>query len=143
MPVRSAEATWKGNLASGQGWIKTETAAVEGTYSAKSRFEEGAGTNPEELLGAAHAGCFSMALSHALSEAGHTPNAVDTTASVTIEKQGDGFAITAIALVTTCDVPGIDRQTFQSIAEDAKQNCPVSQALRSVPISLDAELVGS
>lgn len=143
MPIRTAEATWKGDLATGKGWIKGETGAVEGTFSAGSRFEDGKGTNPEELLGAAHAGCFSMALSHELAEAGHTPNSVDTTAKVTIEKQGGGFAITGIVLVTKCDVPGIDSEKFHSIANGAKENCPVSQALRAVPISLEAELVSS
>ena len=143
MPIRRAEATWKSDLAGAHGWIKTETGALEATYSAASRFEEGTGTNPEELLGAAHAGCFSMALSNELSEAGHKPNAVDTTAKVTIEKQGEGFAITSIALSTKCDVPGIDHETFHSIANGAKENCPVSKALSAVPISLEAELVSS
>lgn len=141
MPVRKAEAMWKGDLASGHGWVKSESGAVEGTYSAASRFESGSGTNPEELLGAAHAGCFSMALSHELAQAGHTPIAVDTTARVTIEKQAGGFAITAIALSTKCDVPGIDSETFQTLAHDAKENCPVSRALKAVPISLEADLV--
>ena len=143
MPIRRAEATWKGDLQSGHGWLKSETGAVEGTFSAASRFEDGKGTNPEELLGAAHAGCFSMALSHELAQAGHTPNAVDTTAKVTIEKQGDGFTITGIALSTKCDVPGIDSEKFHEIANAAKENCPVSRALQAVPISLEAELVGS
>jgi osmotically inducible protein OsmC len=140
MPLRHAEATWKGDLKSGQGWLKSETGSVEGTYSASSRFEDGKGTNPEELLGAAHAGCFSMALSLMLSEQGYKPEAVDTNAAVRLEKQDSGYAITAITLSTKCDVPGIDRETFLSIAEKAKSGCPVSRAL-AVPISLEAELV--
>jgi lipoyl-dependent peroxiredoxin len=140
MPIRKAQAIWSGNLANGTGRIRSETGTVEGTYSAASRFETGSGTNPEELLGAAHAACFSMALSHELAEAGFTPNSVDTTAKVSIEKGDGGFAITGVVLVTTADVPGIDAETFQSIAEGAKNGCPVSRALASVPIVLEAQL---
>lgn len=142
MPVRSAEATWKGDLKSGHGWIKSETDALNGTYSAASRFEDGSGTNPEELIGAAHAGCYSMALSLLLSGEGHKPEAIDTRAEVTIEKQGDGYAITGIALSTKCDVPGITAEEFDKFANQAKEGCPVSKAL-SVPISLTAELVSA
>ena len=140
MAVRKAQAIWKGNLAQGTGTVSSETGSVNGTYSAASRFESGAGTNPEELLGAAHAACFSMALSHELAEAGHKPVSVDTTARVSIEKADGGFTITRIDLVTTADVPGIDDATFQSIAKGAKSGCPVSRALSSVPISLVATL---
>ncbi|MFW5684066.1 MAG: OsmC family protein [Spirochaetota bacterium] len=143
MPVRHAEATWKGDLKSGEGWLKSETGAIEGKFSAASRFEDGSGTNPEELIGAAHAGCYSMAFSLMLSEAGFTAKAIDTKAAVTIEKSGDGFAITGIALKTQADVPGIDSDRFASIAEEAKAGCPVSKALSSVPISLEADLVAS
>jgi osmotically inducible protein OsmC len=140
MATRKAQAVWRGDLAAGSGQVHSETGSVDGSYSAASRFESGVGTNPEELLGAAHAACFSMALSHELAEAGHRPNAVNTTAKVEIEKTGGGFAITQIVLSTTAEVPGIDETTFQSIAENAKINCPVSQALRSVPIELEAVL---
>lgn len=143
MPTRRAEATWKGDLKSGQGWVKTETGALDGTFSAASRFEDGAGTNPDELLGAAHAGCFSMALSLMLGEEGHRPEAIDTTADVTIEAKGGGYAITGIALKTKADVPGISNDAFQAIANRAKEGCPVSQALKAVPVSLEAELVSS
>lgn len=143
MPTRRAEATWKGDLKGGEGWLKAETGAVEGTFSAASRFESGSGTNPEELLGAAHAGCFSMALSLMLGEEGYTPKGIDTKAAVTIEKEGDGFAITKIALETQADVPGIDDATFANITQKAKEGCPVSVALRAVPIELKAELVSS
>jgi osmotically inducible protein OsmC len=143
MPTRRAEATWKGDLKSGQGWFKGETGAVEGTFTAGSRFENESGSNPEELLGAAHAGCFSQAFSLELTKAGFTPEAIDTTAHVTIEKQGDGFAITGISLTTKADVPGISNEQFQKIAEGAKTGCPVSQALKAVPISLEATLVSS
>lgn len=143
MPVRHAEATWKGDLKTGEGWFKSESGAVEGTFSAGSRFENAKGSNPDELLGAAHAGCFSMALSLALGEEGFTPKAIDTKAAVTIEKKGDGFAITGITLSTKADVPNIDEATFTKIANAAKEGCPVSQALKAVPIQLEAELVSS
>ncbi|TVQ28393.1 MAG: OsmC family peroxiredoxin [Spirochaetaceae bacterium] len=143
MPVRKAEATWKGDLKGGEGWLKSASGNVQGKYSAASRFEDGTGTNPEELIAAAHAGCYSMALSAELSGAGHVPTSVDTTAKVTIEKQGGGFAITGIALSTKAIVPGISPGDFKSIAEAAKTGCPVSKALASVPITLTAELVSA
>lgn len=141
MPVRKAEASWKGGLKKGEGWLKSQTGAVEGTYSASSRFESGSGTNPEELIAAAHAGCFSMALSGMLGEAGHEPEAIDTVASVTIEKKGDGFAITGIHLKTQVKVQGMNREEVLKQAENAKKGCPVSQALKSVPITLETEVV--
>jgi osmotically inducible protein OsmC len=141
MPVRHAEATWNGEFKTGSGWLKSETGAVSGTFSAGSRFEEDKGTNPEELIGAAHAGCFSMAFSLMLGEEGYTPKSIDTKAAVTIEKKGEGFAITSIALSTKCEIPEIDKATFEKIAEKAKGGCPVSQALQAVPITLEAELV--
>lgn len=141
MPVRNASAEWRGNLIDGQGTMALGSGAYEGKYSFASRFEAGPGTNPEELIGAAHAGCFSMALSGLLAAAGFTPASVKTTARVKIEKEGDGFSITHIALNTDAQVPGIDRETFQRIANDAKVGCPVSRALAAVPeITLDATL---
>jgi osmotically inducible protein OsmC len=114
--------------------------AFEGSYSFESRFEEGEGTNPEELIAAAHAGCFSMAFAGDLQRAGHKPQSVATTARVTVEKSGDGFAITRIALDSTASVPDIDDDEFQQIAAASKEGCPVSQALSAVPITLDAKL---
>ena len=141
MPVRGAEAEWKGNLASGKGTMRLGSGAFEGSYSFGSRFEHGSGTNPEELIGAAHAGCFSMALSHMLSEAGHIPDVVHTTAKVHIDKVDDGFKITTIELETAGKVPGIDEKTFQEKAEAAKEGCPVSKALAGTEIRLEAELL--
>jgi osmotically inducible protein OsmC len=140
MAVRTADAEWKGSLAQGTGTLTTESGALSSPYSFQSRFEEGDGTNPEELLAAAHAGCYSMALSHALAEAGHAPESVHTTAHVTLDSEGEGFAITAIQLVCRARVPGLDGGTFLEHAEDAKVGCPVSKALASVEISLDAAL---
>ena len=141
MPVRTAEAEWKGNLSRGSGRMKLGSGAFEGSYSFVSRFEDGAGSNPEELIGAAHAGCFSMALSHMLSEAGHIPDVVHTSAKVHIDKVDDGFKITSIELVTQGKVPGITEETFQEKAEAAKEGCPVSQALAGTEIKLQAELL--
>lgn len=115
--------------------------AYEGPYSFQSRFEDGAGTNPEELIGAAHAGCFSMAFSAALSGEGHEPKRIDTNARVHLDKVGEGFAITRIELETEAEVPGIDRDAFQKLADGAKANCPVSKALAGAEISLKARLV--
>jgi osmotically inducible protein OsmC len=109
--------------------MKTGRGGLQGNYSFKSRFEEGEGTNPEELIGAAHAGCFSMAFANALSQAGFVPTSVDTTARVALERTDAGFAITRIELETKGDVPGIDESTFQKIAADAKENCPISKLL--------------
>ena len=141
MPVRTAEAEWKGNLSRGSGRMKLGSGAFEGSYSFVSRFEDGPGSNPEELIGAAHAGCFSMALSHMLSEAGHIPDVVHTSAKVHIDKVEDGFKITSIELVTQGKVPGIDEETFREKAEAAKEGCPVSQALAGTEIKLQAELL--
>src|ERR1700704_3051993 len=141
MPVRKAEAEWRGTLREGSGRIKVESGAFEGNYSFGSRFENAQGTNPEELLGAAHAGCFSMALAAGLTKAGLKPTRVATTASVTIDKVGDAFAITKIELDCQATVPGIDDAAFQKEANGAKENCPLSKALKSVPITLKATLV--
>lgn len=134
MPVRTAEAEWRGSLADGDGSMRMRSGAYEGSYSAGSRFQEDPGTNPEELIAAAHAGCFSMALSGALGKAGHPPKSIRTTARVTIAKVGAGFEITGIELDTEGDVPGIDEEAFREAAEGAKENCPVSKALRATPI---------
>ena len=141
MPTRSAEATWEGNLKEGKGTMKFAGGGYEGPYSFASRFESGKGTNPEELIAAAHAGCFSMALSHALAQAGFTPKRVHTTARVHLEKTADGFGIPRIDLQTEAEVPGISDDAFRQQAEQAKQNCPVSKLLKAAQITLDARLV--
>lgn len=140
MPVRQAEAEWNGNLGEGSGRMKTGSGSFEGSYSFGSRFEESAGTNPEELVAAAHAGCFSMALANQLSKAGHEPKSVKTTARVHLEKGADGFSITKIELKCHVQVPGIDEATFRAKADAAKTGCPVSKALSAVEITLDARL---
>ena len=138
MPTRKAEAEWNGNLREGTGRVKF--GGFDQPYSFASRFESGKGTNPEELIAAAHAGCFSMALSNGLAKAGHAPKRVHTTAAVTLDKVGEGFEITGIELICDADVPGIDDATFQQQANSAKENCPVSKALRATKISLKARL---
>jgi osmotically inducible protein OsmC len=141
MPRRTASARWNGPFQEGQGTMRMASGAYEGPYSAQSRFEEGDGTNPEELIAAAHAGCFSMALSLVLGNAGYEPESIETDATVHIEQVGEGFGITRIELRTRASVPGIDEDEFQQQAEAAKENCPVSQALRAVDsIELEAEL---
>ena len=142
MPVRKADAVWEGDIRGGNGKVSLGSGAFEGRYSFGSRFEEGAGTNPEELIGAAHAGCFSMALSGGLGRGGHTPKRIATTAKVHIEKVGEGFSITRIELDTQAEVPGIDDATFQEFANKAKEGCPVSKALAGTQITLNAKLVG-
>jgi osmotically inducible protein OsmC len=141
MAVRKAEAEWKGSLREGGGQVKLGSGAFEGKYSFASRFEEAGGTNPEELIAAAHAGCFSMALAAGLTRAGHVPTRVHTTASVRLEKVGEAFEITRIELECEAEVPGIDDDGFHAQATAAKENCPVSKALRSVEIILHAKLV--
>jgi len=142
MPTRKAEAEWQGNLAEGSGRLKVGSGAFDGPYSFKSRFEEGqSATNPEELIGAAHAGCFTMALTAQLSRAGFTPARIRTGATVTLDKVGDAFAITRIDLDTTAEVPGLDDQTFQRYALEAKRDCPVSKALAGTTIHLTAKLL--
>lgn len=140
MPKRDGNAVWNGGLKDGNGTIKVGDALFEGQYSFSSRFEEGEGTNPEELIAAAHAGCYSMAFSAELEAAGFTPNSVSTKASVWLEKVGDGFSITRILLSTEGDVPDIDDAKFQEVATAAKEGCPVSRALSAVDISLEATL---
>ena len=142
MPTRTSEAKWSGDLKAGSGTMKLGSGAYEGAYTFKSRMETGPGTNPEELIAAAHAGCFSMALSAMLSGAGHFPKSVHTTAKVTFNPVDGGFAITKIELVTEGQVPGLDAAGFQKFAEDAKKGCPVSKALAAVPeITLSAKLI--
>ena len=143
MAKRTASAVWEGTLREGKGTVKLGSGAFEGQYSFASRFEEGKGTNPEELIGAAHAGCFSMALAAGLTKAGHNPTRISTNAQVSLEKVGDGFKITTIDLNTEAEVPGIDEKTFLGHAETAKKNCPVSQALTGVDIKLNARLLKS
>jgi lipoyl-dependent peroxiredoxin len=142
MPKRRAEARWDGTLQDGNGTMRMASGSYEGPYSFQSRFEEGDGTNPEELIAAAHAGCFSMALSGDLGRAGHDADSVETAATVQIDKAGDGFEITRIELDTRARVPGIEDDEFQRIAEAAKEGCPMSQALGAVnSIELKAELM--
>jgi osmotically inducible protein OsmC len=125
----------------GEGTMRFGSGAFEGKYSFASRFEDGPGTNPEELIGAAHAGCFSMAFAGNLQRAGHEPQSVETSARVHIDKSGDGFTITRIELDTTANVPGMDDDEFQQIATASKEGCPVSRALAGVgEITLDAKL---
>ena len=141
MPIRTAEAEWDGSLLEGRGTVQLGSGAFHGSYSFASRFEEAPGTNPEELIAAAHAGCFSMALAAMLSSAGYPPTRVQTSAKVHIEKAGEGFAISEINLEIRAVVPGIDNDTFQQYAREAKQGCPVSKALAAVPrITLEAML---
>ena len=141
--TRKAEADWNGGIMDGAGKVKLGSGAFEGAYSFKSRFseDEQTATNPEELIAAAHAGCYTMALSGNLGRAGYTPTNIHTTANVKIEKQGDGFVIPNIDLVTEAKVDGIENEEFQKIAEETKKTCPVSQVLSGADISLKASLV--
>jgi len=134
---RTASAHWEGDLRSGNGSMRLGSGAFEGPFSFRTRFEGAPGTNPEELLGAAHAGCFSMALSGALSKAGKPPTSIDTKAVVILE----GLTITKIELATRAVVPGLTAAEFQALADDAKANCIVSKALAAVPITLQATLI--
>jgi osmotically inducible protein OsmC len=143
MPKRTANARWDGSLTEGNGTMRMTSGAYEGPYSFQSRFQEGDGTNPEELIAAAHAGCFSMALSAELGRAGHDPESVETEAIVHLDKEDEGFAIKRIELRTRARVPGISEEEFREVAEAAKKGCPVSRALAAVEsIDLEAELAG-
>lgn len=142
MAVRVGSAEWRGNLPKGSGTLETETGAVKGSYSFASRFEEGAGTNPEELIGAAHAGCFSMAFANILAKAGFEPESIRTKAQVHLEKGAEGFGISKVVLTCTGRVPNVDNETFQKHAQEAKAGCPVSRALAATPIQLSATLEG-
>jgi osmotically inducible protein OsmC len=139
MATRKAQAVWQGSLKDGQGTMKFGT--FEGAFTYASRFEEGTGTNPEELIGAAHAGCFSMSLSSNLGKAGFTPQRIQTQATVYLERVDGKNRITRIHLDCEAQVPGIDNEAFQSIAEAAKSGCPVSAALSAVEITLTARLL--
>jgi osmotically inducible protein OsmC len=141
MPIRKASAVWNGKLKDGNGTMKMESGAYEGQYSFSSRFEEGTGTNPEELIAAAHAGCFSMAFSAALEKEGFDPKSVSTEANVNLVKGDAGFSITEITLNCKAEIPGIENDKFMEVAEGAKKGCPVSKALAGVDIKLNAELL--
>jgi len=142
MVNRSASAIWTGGIKDGEGRLTTDSGVLAGTaYSFSTRFEDEPGTNPEELIGAAHAGCFSMALSKVMAEAGLTPERIETTATVSLEKTDTGIRISAVHLDTRVTSPGADDEAFQQAAEGAKNGCPVSQVLNAT-ITLDATLVG-
>ncbi|HVP41843.1 MAG TPA: OsmC family protein [Terriglobales bacterium] len=139
---RKGSAVWKGGLKDGKGTVSTASGVLKETqYSFATRFENGAGTNPEELIAAAHAGCFSMALSAQLGNVGMTPEAIETTATLTMEKLEAGFTITAVHLDVTARIPGGDRAKFEQAAKNAKEGCPVSRVLNA-KITMDAKLVG-
>jgi osmotically inducible protein OsmC len=140
MATRTGSAVWEGTLKQGKGTMKLGSGAFEGPYSFSSRFEEGKGTNPEELIGAAEAGCFSMALSSNLEKAGHPAKRITTTASVKLEMVGGGPKITTIDVTTEADVPGIDESKFHELAEQTKKTCPVSVVLAGAQINLEAKL---
>jgi osmotically inducible protein OsmC len=141
MPQRSATAEWNGTLPEGNGTMNLASGAYQGAYTFESRFEEGDGTNPEELIAAAHAGCFSMALSGNLGRAGYDPERVATEATVSIDRSGDGFKITSIRLETTAKVAGVEEAEFLELVEQTKTTCPVSMALAAVEsIEVDAKL---
>ncbi|MBS1910672.1 MAG: OsmC family protein [Bacteroidetes bacterium] len=138
---RKASAVWNGGLKDGRGVISTESNVLSNTqYSFSTRFENGIGTNPEELIGAAHAGCFSMALSGELGNAGMTAESIDTTATVTLEKTDAGFTVTGIHLDVTATIPGADPDAFQAAADNAKAGCPIARLLNA-PITMEARLV--
>jgi osmotically inducible protein OsmC len=139
--IRSAQAQWTGGFDEGSGTFTTGSGAIEGGYTAGTRFGEDAGTNPEELIGAAHAACFSMALSVGLGRSGHAPESIETKADVHLDRGDAGWSITKIVLTSRARVPGIDEEEFRQIAEGTKDRCPVSKALASVPIELQASLV--
>jgi lipoyl-dependent peroxiredoxin len=141
MATRNASAVWEGDLKSGKGKMRLGSGAFEGSYSFASRFENGTGTNPEELVGAAHAGCFSMAFANGLAGAGHPPTSVATTAKVHLEKGATGFRISLIELECEAKVPGLDPAKFQELAEAAKKGCPVSNLYTGAEIRLHAKLV--
>lgn len=140
MKVRKATATWEGKLTEGGGKIQLGSGAFEGPYDHAGRFKEGSGTNPDELVGAALASCYSMFLSALLTEAGHPPQHIETTAHVTLETPEEGPVISGIRLVTEAQVPGLDERTFHEKANAAKENCPVSKAVQGPEISLQASL---
>ena len=141
MPTRTGKAVWKGSLKEGKGEMETESGVLKNEYSFGTRFQQKKGTNPDELIAAAHAGCFSMALSLILGQEGYTPTEINTTAKVTIEEKGGGFALTTSKLITKAKVPNIEENEFQKIANKAKKGCPVSKALKGLKIELDAKII--
>jgi lipoyl-dependent peroxiredoxin len=142
MTARNGSAEWRGDLQSGSGTVVVGDGIFEGQYSFASRFEEGSGTNPEQLIAASHAACFSMALANILSEAGHAPESVSTSAHVQLRNIDGAPTLTSVELATEGRVPGLDQRQFQEYAEDAKANCPISRALAGIPeIALTAKLV--
>jgi osmotically inducible protein OsmC len=140
MPVRKSQAIWEGDLLKGRGTMSLGSGAWSGPYSFATRMQDQPGTNPEELIAAAHAGCFSMALSAALTKAGKPPRRIQTSAEVSLDKVGEGFKITRIMLRTRGEVPGLDETGFRKVADEAKRTCPVSQALAGADIALEASL---
>ena len=142
MPTKKADAIWTGSLTDGSGHVTSESGVLDADLGWQSRAETGPNTNPEELIGAAHAGCYSMALSHILAGAGHAPERLETHADVSFEKVGDGFGITGIKLSVVGRVPGLDAAEFERHAQKAKTDCPVSKALSATPVTLDAKLAG-
>lgn len=140
MASRNADAVWKGSLKDGHGRLSVESGALKGEYSFGSRFQDGQGTNPEELVAAAHAGCFSMALSHGLTQAGHVPEEINTTATVHLESKNGGFQIPRIELTTRARVPDMNGDDFQKQAQAVKDQCPISKLLQGAEIVLDAKL---
>jgi osmotically inducible protein OsmC len=140
MAIRTADARWSGTLKEGNGHLKLGSGAYEGQYNFTSRFEEGTGTNPEELIGAAHAGCYSMALNAGLERAGFTANYVHTAAKVHITRGDAGMAISKIELTTEAEIPGIDAAKFQEFAQDTLKNCIISRALSAVEMTVEATL---
>jgi osmotically inducible protein OsmC len=141
MITRKGSAVWEGTLKAGNGKVKLGSGAFEGQYSFSSRFESGTGTNPEELIGAAEAGCYSMALAANLEKAGHPPKRISTTANVHLDRGESGFKITSIDLTTEAEVPGIDDAGFQEQAALTKKTCPISVALAATEIKLSAKLL--
>lgn len=141
MSKNTASAIWKGDLKNGTGKVKLSTVAFEADYTYASRFETGKGTNPEELVAAAHAACFSMAFANIIAGKGYKPEQVSTTARATLSNPGNGFLITGMELTTEAKVQGIDEKTFNDLANEAKANCPISKTLSSVNIKLNAKLL--
>src|SRR5699024_1656768 len=140
MPTQTADATWNGDLKNGNGTMRMQSGSYEGNYSFASRFEDGDGTNPEELIGAAHAGCYAMALSNELAEAGFDPQSVDAQAEVSFGITDDGPTITGIKLIDEVNIPEISEEEFQQFDDGAKKGCPVSKELAATDITLDASL---
>jgi osmotically inducible protein OsmC len=142
MPIRNGSAVWEGDLLTGKGQMKFGSGAFEGNYSFSSRFEDGVGTNPEELIAAAHAGCFSMELANRLAQAGFEPKHIETNAKVNIAKVAKGYKIITIDLITQAEVPGIKESKFLELANEAKKNCPVSQLVTGAEVRLQTKLMG-